>query len=248
MTPIHELACEFNLDIIEDACEALGAEYQGQRVGTFGHAAAFAFYPNKQMTTAEGGMVVTNDEQVARLCRSMRNQGRDEDSTWLQHVRLGYNYRLSDLHCALGLAQLERIDELLTARENVARAYDSALARNPLLTLLRSPIGSKRSWFVYVVQINSPSLLRDRILVFLREHGIGCQAYFPAIHRQPYFSESELKYQEPLPRTERAAGHCMALPFFSRITREQIQLVCDTLLSAIEEDSAVHLSESLAPR
>ena len=248
MGSILELAREFNLDIIEDACEALGAEYKGRRVGTFGHVAAFAFYPNKQMTTAEGGMIVTNDEQLARLCRSMRNQGRDEDSTWLQHVRLGYNYRLSDLHCVLGLAQLERIEELLIARENVARAYDSALAGNALLTLLRTPAGSKRSWFVYVVQINGSPPLRDRILACLRRHGIGCQAYFPAIHRQPYFRDSDLKCQEPLPWTERAADRCLALPFFSRISRKQIQLVCDTLLNTIEEDSAVHLSESAAAR
>ena len=128
MTPILEIAKRFNLRVLEDACEALGAEYGERRVGTFGDAAAFAFYPNKQMTTAEGGMVVTNDSRIAATCRSLRNQGRDDESGWLRHVQLGFNYRLSELHCALGLAQLERIKELLFARARVAAAYSRALA------------------------------------------------------------------------------------------------------------------------
>jgi perosamine synthetase len=245
MNAILEIAHEYGMYIIEDACEAIGAEYRGWRVGGFGEVAAFAFYPNKQMTTAEGGMVVTNDEKVARLCRSMRNQGRGDDPSWLEHVRLGYNYRLSELHCALGLAQLERIEELLTAREKAAAAYTQELSGHPLIVPPHAAAEPKRSWFVYVVQVNGPSLLRDRILIRLREHGIGCQAYFPAVHRQPYFGESDLKYQQPLPRTERAAGRCLALPFFSRITKEQIDFVCNTLLEVVEEESATQLLESV---
>ena len=130
MDPILEMAGEFNLAVLEDACEALGAEYRGRRVGTFGDASVFAFYPNKQMTTAEGGMVATDSPRIAKLCRMMRNQGRDEETQWLRHVRLGYNYRLSNLHCALGLAQLERIDRTPFARERVAALYSQAFSQH----------------------------------------------------------------------------------------------------------------------
>ena len=135
MGAILEIAREFNLRVLEDACEAVGAEYRGQPVGTFGDAAVFGFYPNKQMTTAEGGMIVTDDAQLASVCRSLRNQGRSEDSRWLSHTRLGFNYRLSDVHCALGLAQLERIDELLAARAAVAGQYARELAGIPGIAL-----------------------------------------------------------------------------------------------------------------
>src|SRR4029077_19158789 len=153
MAPILGIARDFNLRVLEDACEALGADYAGRRVGTFGDAAAFAFYPNKQMTTAEGGMVVHNDAQIAATCRSLRNQGRDDASGWLRHTSLGYNYRLSDLHCALGLAQLERIEELLSARARAAAAYSRALAGVPQITLPCDAAETRRSWFVYVIQL-----------------------------------------------------------------------------------------------
>jgi FlaA1/EpsC-like NDP-sugar epimerase/dTDP-4-amino-4,6-dideoxygalactose transaminase len=240
MDPIMELARQYGLTVIEDACEALGGEYRGRRVGTFGDAAAFAFYPNKQMTTAEGGMIVTDNEDVARLCRSLRNQGRDEDSSWLRHVRLGYNYRLSDIHCALGLAQLERIDELLQARERNAARYNKALAGNPYLTLPSEFDGIQRSWFVFVVQMNSPAAKadRDRVLLKLREQGIECQAYFPAIHRQAYLSGNARAPLGPLFRTESASDRCIALPFFSTESEEQIEFVSETLARILEETLA----------
>src|SRR4029077_13229664 len=153
IAPILEAAREYGLRVLEDACEALGAEYRGRRVGTFGDAAVFAFYPNKQMTCAEGGMLVTDDSQIAGLCRSLRNQGRDEDSSWLRHIHLGYNYRLSDLHCSLGLAQLERVEELLAARERVAVAYSRGLSAIRHIKVPRAFPDTKRSWFVYVVQL-----------------------------------------------------------------------------------------------
>jgi perosamine synthetase len=226
--------------VIEDACEALGAEYRGIRVGALGDAAVFGFYPNKQMTTGEGGMLVTDDEQIARLCRSMRNQGRDDDSGWLRHVRLGYNYRLSDLHCALGLAQLERIDELLRARASVAAAYNLALAGNSLIALPATPSYAKRSWFVYVIQTKGPApkSLRDRLVSELRRRGIGCQVYFPPIHRQPYLRENKLMQSGPLPVTESASDRCLALPFFSRMTAEEVAYVVEVLHQTLEEETA----------
>lgn len=246
MDPILELAREYNLSIIEDACEALGGEYHGRRVGTLGDAGVFAFYPNKQMTTAEGGMVVTNDKRIADLCRSLRNQGRDDDCGWLRHVRLGFNYRLSELHCALGLAQLERIDELLRAREEVAAVYNRVLAGNPLLKLPAQPRNAKCGWFVYVVQLLGPSprRLRDRLLSQLREQGIGCQAYFPAIHQQPYFQEYDSTVYHPLTRTESASDRCLALPFFSGLSESQIVSVCDVLVKALETETATPVPEA----
>lgn len=237
MAPILEVAHEYGLRVLEDACEALGAEYRGRRVGTFGDAAVFAFYPNKQITCAEGGMLVTDDAQVASLCRSLRNQGRDEDSAWLRHVRLGYNYRLSDLHCALGLAQLERIEELLAARERVAAAYSRGLSGIRYLKLPSDFPDTKRSWFVYVVQL--PGRLgksrRDVLMSALRERGIASQAYFPAIHLQPFFQTQDVASESPLSHTESASDRCLALPFFSTMTEEQVTEVCSAIREILDD-------------
>jgi perosamine synthetase len=241
MVPILEIAREFNLRVLEDACEALGSRYRGQLAGTFGDAAAFAFYPNKQMTTAEGGMIVTNDARVATICRSLRNQGRDEHSTWLRHIALGYNYRLSDLHCALGLAQLKRIDWLLSARARVAAEYSCALAQVPGITLPAESFESKRGWFVYVVQLQGPSpmLRRDRLIAGLRGRGIACQAYFPPIHSQPYFKQVALSRTPSLPETDMAAQRCVALPFFPAMTSEQIAAVSEAMSELLTEGNDV---------
>jgi perosamine synthetase len=237
MDPILEIAREFNLAILEDACEALGAEYRGRRVGTFGEAGVFAFYPNKQMTTAEGGMIVTDNPRIATLCRSLRNQGRDHDRQWLRHVRLGYNYRLSELHCALGLAQLERIDELLLERERVARLYTHALSQIPGIELPYDPPGTKRSWFVYAIRLQGVSGAdqRDRLMAGLRKRDIACQGYFPAIHNQPYFLELADLMPPTLPNTEWASACTLALPFFPRMTNEQVAEVCDAVGDILAE-------------
>lgn len=238
MDPILELASHFRLAVLEDACEALGAEYRGRRAGTFGDAAVFAFYPNKQMTTGEGGMIVTNNQETAALCRSLRNQGRDEDASWLSHARLGYNYRLSELQSALGLAQLERISELLQARDRVAEAYSRALTGIPHLILPAEFADNKRSWFVYVVQLDcpSPKAVRDRVLFKLRNRGIECQAYFPALHRQNHIArEAEVPF-EPLARAEHASDRSIALPFFPSETQEEIEQVSRCLAEILEEE------------
>jgi dTDP-4-amino-4,6-dideoxygalactose transaminase len=241
MRALLEIAREFNLVILEDACEAVGAEYCGQPVGTFGDAAAFAFYPNKQITSGEGGMIVTDSPQVAEECRSMRNQGRDDHSTWLTHVRLGYNYRLSDLHCALGIAQLERIEELLGQRARVAASYSQHLGRVPGLILPITTSRDTRSWFAYVVRLEGshPLSRRYNLIVALRERGIASQAYFPAIHKQPYFAEICGESARELPQTEAAAESCVALPLFSRMTEEQICEVSD----AVREFAVAGLTE-----
>jgi perosamine synthetase len=242
MDSIMKLARKYDLQVIEDACEALGADYKGQQVGTFGDVGVFAFYPNKQMTTGEGGMIVTNDEKIAMCCRSLRNQGRGIERDWLRHVRLGYNYRLSDIHCALGLAQLERIEELLRGRERTASIYEQALSGHPWIRLPQTGAECQRSWFVYPIQIVPPGgppdpVLRDHVLAQLRARGIGCQSYFPAIHLQPYFNQEWLTLPCFLPRTEAASKTCLVLPMFSSATREQILYVCKVLLEILEAQS-----------
>lgn len=230
MEPICHIARQFGLHVIEDACEALGASIRGRSVGTFGEVAAFAFYPNKQITTGEGGMLVTNNERIAEECRSRRNQGRATNQNWLQHERLGYNYRLSDIHSALGVAQLERLSELLHSRQQVAQAYNRALS--PLCRSLKLPIDlpdASRSWFVYVVQLLGNSADRDKLIAELNADGISSKAYFPAIHLQPYIYDLLAKKREPLPNTEHAAATCIALPFFSRMTDAQVEYVSQSL-------------------
>lgn len=237
MGAILEIAREFNLRVLEDACEAVGAEFRGQPVGTFGDAAVFAFYPNKQMTTAEGGMIVTDDAQLASVCRSLRNQGRDDEAGWLRHTRLGFNYRLSDLHCALGLAQLERIDDLLAARASVAARYSRGLAGISGVALPVELAWCKRSWFAYVIQLQGAARksARDRLMNGLRERGIACQAYFPPIHRQPYFREADVGMEHILPHTESAADACLALPMFSQMSAAQVSEVCGAIRELMAE-------------
>jgi perosamine synthetase len=236
MDELMEIAREYRLLVLEDACEAIGAEFEGQRAGTFGNAGVFAFYPNKQMTTCEGGMITTNDPRIAELCRSMRNQGRDKDGAWLRHVRLGYNYRLSELHAALGLAQLERIDALLAARSEVARRYSELLSGQHQFQLLEDQPGMKRSWFVYVVRFrgDSPAALRDHVRACLREKGIATQVYFTPIHHQPFFKQCYPGTAPSLPYTDQAANQCLALPFHSRLSKSEVETVCDAVAAALE--------------
>ncbi|HUO33985.1 MAG TPA: DegT/DnrJ/EryC1/StrS family aminotransferase [Candidatus Acidoferrum sp.] len=228
MDAFVSLAREFRLSILEDTCEALGAEFDGRAVGTFGDAGVFAFYPNKQITTAEGGAIVTSDWQIARLCRSTRNQGRDDQSPWLRHIHLGHNYRLSELHCALGIVQLDRVTQLLAARARVAATYSRHLAGVPNLSLPPDNPSVRRSWFVYVVRLSGPSAhsTRDHLLAALRRRAIGCAAYFPPIHQQPYFRRYSAMPHHSLPYTEAAGRECLALPFFSAMTDEQVEEVC----------------------
>jgi perosamine synthetase len=237
MDALMGLAQEFNLQLLEDACEAIGAAYEGRPVGTFGAASVFAFYPNKQMTTGEGGMIVTNDREIAECCRSERNQGRAANSGWLEHDRLGFNYRLSELHCALGIAQLERIDELLAERSRVAAEYEGGLGNVAGIVTPQTSddADSRRTWFGYVIQIRGAAgeRRRDAVIAHLRERGIGCQAYFPPIHTQPYFRRLELGPTPLLPATEDAAVRCIALPMFSSMTAEQVADVCGAVREAV---------------
>jgi perosamine synthetase len=226
LSPVAE---RYGLAMIEDACEALGAEYNGRKAGTLGDVAVFAFYPNKQMTTGEGGMVLTNDAEGASLLRSLRNQGRDDTGTWLNHVRLGYNYRLDELSAALGLAQLERIEELLANRERVAGWYDERLAEVEGVEIPHvSPFTTRVGWFVYVVRL-APHVDRDSVMARLRERGIPTRPYFPAIHLQPFYRERFGYREGDFPVAEAAARSTLALPFWGRMKESEVEYVCTHL-------------------
>ena len=226
MSAILEIAARHGLVVIEDACEAIGAEYLGRKVGAIGQAGVFAFYPNKQITTGEGGMVVTADEALARRIRALRNQGRYETDDWFQHTELGFNYRISEINCALGLTQMRRLEEILRKRETVAAGYHQRLSRNPQLTLPSSAlIGSRISWFVYVVRL--PAARRDAIMRRMLDAGIGCGRYFAPIHLQP--SYAAWRDSRNLAVTEAEAKRTLALPFFNNLKVEAIDEVCDVL-------------------
>jgi len=241
MDDIMSIAQDNELKVIEDAAEAIGSKYRSkdkewEKVGTFGDCAVFAFYPNKQMTTGEGGMIVTDDENIYKLCRSMRNQGRSEDGAWLQHVRLGFNYRISDINCALGIAQLERIDELLDKREKVARLYNERLKEINGLIIPQFEKNKKISWFVYVVRLadNFTQEDRDFILGKLREKGIGCSNYFTPIHLQPFYRKMYGYRKGDYPVTEKISERTIALPFYNNLKEEQIDYVCENLNSIMQ--------------
>ncbi len=233
---IVRIAAEHGLEVIEDACEALGATYRGGAAGSFGRSGAFAFYPNKQITTGEGGMIVTSDERVAKSCRSWRNQGRAEQSQWLQHERLGYNYRLSDINCALGISQLRRLPEILARRRKVAELYDEALGQIPQIVRPSVPEpGADISWFVYVVRLTDEfgREHRDAVLAELARRSIGANNYFTPIHLQPFYRAAFGYREGDFPVTEHVSERTIALPFFNRLSASQVDYVCEALRAAL---------------
>jgi perosamine synthetase len=220
------------LALIEDACEALGARYKGAPLGSHGHPAVFAFYPNKQMTTGEGGAITTGSAAEHELYVSLRNQGRLETSSWLQHGRLGFNYRLDDLSAALGIGQLEKLDRILAARAEVAARYGELLAGVDVEPPLADDDAHERSWFVYVVKLPSGSD-RDAIARELAGRGIATAPYLPSIHLQPYMRELYGFREGMLPVSEDCSARTLALPFHARLAREDQERVVDELRSVL---------------
>jgi perosamine synthetase len=219
------------LPIVEDACEALGAVHaDGTPVGGRGHPASFAFYANKQLTTGEGGMLTMASADHKERVDSERNQGRAPNLDWLDHDRLGFNYRLTDIACALGLAQLERLDELLAARARVAGWYREALAGSEIALPCEDAGGNVRGWFVFVVQVPRD---RDRVIGALRERGVPSKPYLPAIHLMSFYRERFGHREGEFPVCEDVAARSIALPFFPRMTEDQVAQVADALLTAI---------------
>jgi perosamine synthetase len=233
---LERIADRHGLALIDDSAEALGSELKGRRCGSFGRAGVFGFYPNKQITTGEGGMVVTDDADLARLCRSMANQGRGDGSDWLNHVRLGYNYRMDELSAALGLAQMARIEEIIEARSRVARLYDDALSEVDGVISPAAVGDAKVSWFVYVVRLAAQfsQADRDTILRRLSERGIGCRNYFAPIHLQPFYRQRLGTGVGDFPVTEAVGARTIALPFYNELNEEQIEYVAEALREETE--------------
>jgi len=236
MDQVEQIARRHELTLIEDSCEGFGGRLGDRPIGSFGRASTFAFYPNKQITTGEGGMIVTDDDTFADACRALRNQGR-EGMSWLAHQRLGYNYRLNELAAALGVAQVRRLDEILENRRRVAHHYMQRLMTNRYLILPTLQDADFVSWFVFVVRLNDlfqPGH-RDRLIKSLRAQGIGCSNYFPPIHLQPYMVDQYGFQAGRFPVTEYVAARTLALPFFSRMTTDQVDRVCHALDPLLEQ-------------
>ena len=247
MAALEAVARKHEVPLVEDCCEALGGrDANGRAAGGFGRVGVYGFYPNKQVTTGEGGMIVTDDDQLAAACRSLRNQGRAVDAhtgssaatgSWLTHERLGYNCRLSEVACALGVVQMRRLDAMLEARRRVAGFYTQHLMDVPELVLPQPEPGSEgsHSWFVYVVRLASGFGRdeRDRVIAGLRKHGIGAGDYFPCIHLQPFYRETLGDLSGRFPVAERASTKTIALPFFPGLDETRVELVCERLKGLI---------------
>ena len=229
---LQALAKKHNLFLIEDSAESLGSEYKGKKCGSFGDAAIFAFYPNKQITTGEGGVILTNNKEIADFCKSASNQGRKvEDGKWLEHVMLGYNYRLDEMSCALGVVQLSRISEILAKRKKVAEYYNAKLKSVEGLEIPYADKDSTLSWFVYVVKLAEKFAgdKRNEIIKELGKRGVQCSNYFAPIHLQPFYKE-EFGYKEgDFPVTENIGQRTLALPFFNNLTEKDIDFVVENV-------------------
>jgi perosamine synthetase len=228
---ICEIAARHDLLIIEDSCEALGSALNGKKVGAFGTMSVFGFYPNKQITTGEGGMILTDDDSLADMCVSLRNQGRGTGAGWLAHERLGYNFRLSDINCAIGIVQLSRIDEIKAKRRKVAEWYREMLAGDDRLIVPAEPRGCELSWFVFVVQLAEGETLerRNRIIEQMASRHVQASNYFPPVHLQPFIAEQLGNKRGDFPITESVSERTIALPFYNNLPKDQVAIVCDTL-------------------
>jgi perosamine synthetase len=236
---ISEIAQKHNLPVIEDSCEALGSELNGKKAGKFGTMSVFGFYPNKQITTGEGGIILTNDDYLADMCVSLRNQGRSQDGAWLGHERLGYNFRLSDINCALGIVQLSRIKQIKEKRRQVAGWYQQMLADEARLIVPTEPDGCSISWFVFVVRLADgiDVACRDRIMQQIRHNNIQVGNYFPPVHLQPFMVEKFGYKPGDFPVTEAVSKTTIALPFYSNLRKDDIAIVCKTLKEVLDENT-----------
>ena len=233
LDPLRAIADKHGLAFIQDSCEALGAEYKGETIGSHGPSAVFAFYPNKQMTTGEGGIVTTHSEEEWRALRSLRNQGRGDDGGWLEHVRLGFNYRMSDVNAALGLGQVEKIDEILALRSSVAKRYDELLGGLDGVEIpCADDADHKRSWFVYVVKLPDNDT-RERAIAHFESESIGFNRYLPSIHLQPYMRERYGFSEGLCPVSEDASARTLALPFFTALEAGAQERVAEALASVL---------------
>ncbi len=235
MDAINAIAKEHGLKVIEDSCEALGATYKGRQAGTMGDYGVFAFYPNKQITTGEGGVIITNDDKDANFMRALRNQGRAPGDTWLQHTHLGYNYRIDEMSAAMGASQMSRLDSILSKREQVAAWYEARLSEIPGVEVpYIEPFTTRMSWFVYVIRFDK-KINRDEMAKKLEARGIPVRPYFLPIHLQPYMIE-KFGYQEgDFPVTEDLGKRGLAIPFSGVMTEAQVDYVCNIIREELKK-------------
>ena len=234
MDAIHQIAAEYGLAVIEDSCEALGSEYKGRKAGRLGDYGVYAFYPNKQITTGEGGVIVTDDEKAANFMRALRNQGRAPGDTWLQHTFLGYNYRLDEMSAALGVTQMRRIEELLAKREQVAQWYEERLSKTAGVEMYAvEPATTRMSWFVYVVKF-AHGIERAAVAQALEARGIPVRPYFAPIHLQPFMVERFGYRLGDFPVTEDLGMRGLAIPFSSVMTEGMVAQVCQAIQTVLK--------------
>jgi perosamine synthetase len=233
---ICAIADKYNLPVIEDSCEALGSSLNGKKAGTFGKMSVFGFYPNKQITTGEGGMILTDDDNLADKCVSLRNQGRNKGNSWLHHERLGYNFRLSDINCALGIAQLERIKQMKAKRQQVAKWYQELLADDERLLVPGELQGCDINWFVFVVRLCDKYAAEQRNLILqkMTEKGIQVNNYFPPVHLQPFIAKQFGHKEGDFPITEAISQRTIALPFYNNLKQDEVAFVCQTLKNILD--------------
>ena len=235
MDSINAVAREHGLTVIEDSCEALGATYKGRQAGVLGDYGIFAFYPNKQITTGEGGIIITSDDKAADFMRALRNQGRAPGDTWLSHTYLGYNYRIDEMSAAMGAVQMTRLDSLLTKREQVAGWYAERLAEIPGIEIpYIAPSTTRMSWFVYVIRLD-PKIDRANFAKRLEARGIPVRPYFVPIHTQPYMVERFGWREGDFPVTEDLGQRGLAIPFSGVMSEEQVEYVCQAIRAELTE-------------
>ncbi|MGD0976825.1 MAG: DegT/DnrJ/EryC1/StrS family aminotransferase [Minisyncoccia bacterium] len=234
MSPILKIARKHKLQIIEDACESVCAKFKNKNVGTFGESAIFAFYPNKQMTTGEGGIIVTNDKNIYTLCVSLRNQGRSENMQWLDHSRLGYNYRLDEMSAALGLAQLEKLDFMIKKKRTIAQLYNKYFAKHDRIIAVPQ-IGKENthSWFVYTVRIKDQKINRDEIIEDLHKQGISTKPYLPSIHLFGFYRDKFNYKRGDFPVSEMVSDSSLALPFYIGLKEADIKHIANKVLEVL---------------
>lgn len=229
MKPILKLAKKYKLSVIEDACESLGSTYYGKPTGSMGDIGVFAFYPNKQMTTGEGGMIVTSKKKYYELCSSLRNQGRSTNGDWLIHERVGYNYRMDEMSASLGITQLKKLDHMIAQKRKLVSQYQRALHTIPGIVLPQIGENRTHSWFVYVIRIQDGK--RNKVMKHLADHGIQTKPYLPVIHLQP-FMQSLFGYKAgSFPVAEQVASETLALPFYIGLTATDIKYIAQTIAS-----------------
>jgi len=236
MTPILKIAKKYNLKIIEDACESICATYKGKNVGTFGESAIFAFYPNKQMTTGEGGMIVTDNKKIYDLCCSLRNQGRAENMQWLDHKYLGYNYRMDEMSAALGLAQLEKLDWMIKQRQQIAQWYKKYLApHKDTIQIPETAKNNTHTWFVYVIKLLDKKMNRNNLINLLNTQGIATKPYLPSIHLFSFYKKMFGYKNGNFPISENASKYSLALPFYIGLKKTDVCCIVKKLMETVHK-------------